>query len=126
MARSENLRIVSLPTLGSGTNAQFRFQAFVGAMLVNAAAGQECIGVSLDASNAELTPIPVALLTGGGKCEVEAGAAISIGDLVASDAAGKVVTATTGDHILGHALEAALADGDVITVLFDKKIAVSL
>ena len=47
-----------------------------------------------------------------------AGAAITLGDEVISDAAGKVIsTSGAGDRIIGHALEAAAADGDVISVL---------
>ena len=47
-----------------------------------------------------------------------AGAAITLGDEVISDAAGKVIsTAAAGDRVIGHALEAAAADLDVISVL---------
>lgn len=52
-----------------------------------------------------------------GVVPVVAGAAITRGDLVASDASGKVVTAAQNDEILGRAMKAAGADGDVIPVL---------
>ncbi len=47
---------------------------------------------------------------------MEAGAAVSIGDSVATDASGKAVTATTSDAILGQARSAAGADGEIISV----------
>lgn len=44
------------------------------------------------------------------------GAAVAAGDLLASDATGKAVKATAGNYILGQALEAATAAGQVIHV----------
>lgn len=44
-------------------------------------------------------------------------AAITKGVKVSCTAAGKVQTAATGQHIVGIALEAASADGDIIPVL---------
>lgn len=52
-----------------------------------------------------------------GVSKVVAGAAITRGADVASDANGKAKTAATGNRVLGKALEAAAADGDWITVL---------
>lgn len=51
-----------------------------------------------------------------GVAKVVAGAAITTGDGVESDAAGKLRTLTTGP-LVGIALEAAGADGDIISVL---------
>lgn len=57
-----------------------------------------------------------------GVAKVKAGAAINKGDYVKSDANGKAI-ASAGEaagtlvHIVGQALEAATADGDVISVL---------
>lgn len=56
-----------------------------------------------------------------GISKVVAGGAVSVGDAVASTAAGKATTAATGDIILGTALEAATADGDVIAVLIQPR-----
>lgn len=47
----------------------------------------------------------------------KAAAAIAKGAQVASDANGKLVTATAGTIVIGIALTAATADGDIITVL---------
>lgn len=56
----------------------------------------------------------------GGEAKVEAGAAVSVGDLLESDASGKAITASTGlgKGQGGRALSAAAADGDIITVEF--------
>lgn len=53
----------------------------------------------------------------GGISKVVAGAAIAAGADVASGAAGKAKTATTGNRVLGKAMTAASADGDIISVL---------
>ena len=45
-----------------------------------------------------------------------AGAAVVAGVKVASDAAGKVITAVSGKHPVGIALTAAGSDGDIISV----------
>lgn len=53
-----------------------------------------------------------------GKTKVVAGASTTRGGPVASDANGKAVDAASGDVILGEFLEAASADGDIVTILF--------
>lgn len=52
-----------------------------------------------------------------GVAKVKAGAAITRGDLVAADSAGKAVTAAQTNQILGKALKAASGDGSIIPVL---------
>lgn len=52
-----------------------------------------------------------------GVSQVVAGAAITRGDSVASGSAGKAKTAASGNRVLGIALSAAAADGDIIRVL---------
>lgn len=52
----------------------------------------------------------------GGVVPVVAGDAITRGDLIASDSAGKAVTAATSDEILGRAMKGAAA-GDVFPAL---------
>jgi hypothetical protein len=51
-----------------------------------------------------------------GVAKVVAGAIVAVGASVTSDANGKAVTATTGDNVLGTALVASAADGDIIPV----------
>lgn len=58
-----------------------------------------------------------ALVRFGGTSKVVASAAISVGARVTSTAAGKAVaTTTTNDTVIGIALEAAGADGDIIEI----------
>jgi len=52
-----------------------------------------------------------------GTTKAVAGAAITKGARVTTGAAGKVEAAATGDYVIGRALEAAGADGDIIEVL---------
>ena len=75
--------------------------------------GAKALGVSLfntDTGN-EISVVTL------GTAIVIAGAGITVGDDVASDAAGKAVTAATGDVVLGRALETAAAGEDEIEVL---------
>lgn len=57
----------------------------------------------------------------GGEAKVEAGAAVSIGDLVQSDASGRAITHVSGAGVGrgGKALTAAAAAGDIITIEFE-------
>ncbi len=58
-----------------------------------------------------------ALYRFAGTSKVVASAAIAIGAYVTSTAAGKAVTTTTaGNVVIGRALEAAAADGDIIEI----------
>jgi uncharacterized membrane protein YphA (DoxX/SURF4 family) len=58
-----------------------------------------------------------ALYRFAGTSKVVASAAIAIGAYVTTTALGKAVTTTTaGDVVIGRALEAAAADGDVIEI----------
>jgi len=54
-----------------------------------------------------------------GRTRVTASAAITAGDRLAPEAAGKVKTAASGDIVIGQALEAATADDDVIMAEID-------
>lgn len=54
-----------------------------------------------------------------GRARVVAAGAITAGDRIAPTANGKVQTAASGDVVLGQALDAAAADGDVITAEID-------
>lgn len=93
----------------------------------NATAGASCLGVAvlcsgqkLDASNVVVSPgviydqvfIPLT----AGEAVVEAGAAITIGASVSSNASGQAITATTGHKILGTALQAASGAAALIRV----------
>ncbi len=86
---------------------------------VLAGAGEACLGVIVE-ENAVDKPATVQI---GGVAKVVAGAAITAGAEVASDANGKAVTASgAGTKTLGVALESATGDGTVIEVLIDRSI----
>ena len=74
--------------------------------------GDPAIGVLQNKPNSD----QAAEVAVSGVTKVIAGAAVAKGDLVASDANGKLKTAATGDYIIGLALEAASADGNIITI----------
>ncbi|HVX39607.1 MAG TPA: hypothetical protein VHB25_08540 [Gemmatimonadaceae bacterium] len=50
----------------------------------------------------------------GSNCEVRTGAAVALDALLASDANGKLITATTGQHVTAIAREAATAADQLI------------
>jgi len=54
-----------------------------------------------------------------------AGAAIAAGALVMSNAAGRVITRTATNHVVGRALQAAAADGEVIEVSIDIQLVIA-
>ena len=77
--------------------------------------GADAIGVLYDKPSAQGNAAQVRI---GEVVQVAAGAAVSIGANVASDATGRAVTATTGEQIVGKALTAASAAGQLISVLW--------
>lgn len=92
--------------------AQFKLVALAADGEVDVAgAGAQAIGVCLNQPAAG----KAATVCLTGKVLVEAGAAITAGDELASDAAGAVVTATTGDIVMGYALEDGV-DGQIVAI----------
>lgn len=54
-----------------------------------------------------------------GKCKMIAGGAVAAASFVTVNGSGRAAVATSGQYVLGRALEAATADGDIITVLLN-------
>ena len=54
----------------------------------------------------------------GSRVRVEAGAAIALGDFVASDATGRAVVAASGNYIAGRATDGASAANSIMSVWF--------
>jgi hypothetical protein len=75
------------------------------------------IGTLEEASFADLDVRPVRLRTAPGTVRMVANGAISLGAAVFTAASGKVGPSAATAFVLGTALEAAAADGDVIEVL---------
>lgn len=80
-----------------------------------ATAGMNATGILQDEPAASGRAAKVGIF---GRTKAKAGAAISAGaDVAVQVTTGRVVTAVTGDYVLGTALEAATANGDIISVL---------
>lgn len=58
-----------------------------------------------------------ATVTVNGQTRVRAGAAVTAGRTFTANASGRAVHPTSGDLVIGRALEAAAADGDLISAL---------
>ena len=99
---------------GNVSAAQFKFVTLEsdGQVDLANAAGENCIGVLLNNPDAAGKAATVAI---SGKVMITAGGTIAAGAAVATDAAGDAVTATTGNIVMGYALEAGV-DGQVIAV----------
>lgn len=78
---------------------------------------QREIGTIEDASFADGDVRAVRLASAAGTCKMVASAAISQGALVYTAASGKVGPSASTAFVIGTALEAAAADGDVIEVV---------
>lgn len=131
----ESVRTVSLPVLSSSVDIlQRRFVTFAATegLSLPATAGEsvDIIGVTLEAyddsefdAGSASNVIPVAMLAGSGKLEVEAGGDITVGQRIVSGNDGRAIasTATAGGTVpagtyreIGIALNAA-AVGQVVT-----------
>lgn len=128
-------------TAGADLSAvQFRFVKLNGTDLqvVQATvAGEDTLGVQQN--NPSAVGQSVSVMTAG-VSKVEAGASVSIGDLITTDTVGRAIAATTGrtntadggaandpligSFVAGTALEAASGSGVLIAVLLDKQGAV--
>ncbi len=64
-----------------------------------------------------------ALVALNGTSRLVAGAAVSIMDKLTTNASGRAVTAAAGNNVRAIALEAAAADGDIISVLLVESVA---
>lgn len=117
---TESARSVTL--LAGAVVNQRRFVKIdsTGRAIQGAAGTDDIVGVALEAAAAAGDSIPVALFDGG-KAEVEAGAAVTLGSALQSDATGRCIdNAGVLNRITGYALEAAAGAGEFITVLLAK------
>lgn len=114
MAFENPVLTISLPSSADLETHQHKF-------VVDNGSGQAAVAGAAAAALGVLQNDPGANGTAAimvqGVSRVRAGAAIAVGSKVGSDANGKARVATSGDTILGIALEAAAADEDIIPVL---------
>lgn len=118
MLGEQNIRPVTVLASADLSASQFCFVDLDNnGNLVLPAAGAAAVGVLQDKPNglgqaAELVP------TGDGAVsKAVAGAALNAGAQVMVTTAGQVITATTGNFVVGRALGAAAASGQLIAVL---------
>jgi len=98
---------------GDLSAGQFKFVALAADGQVDLAGdGVDAVGVLYNEPDAAGKAATVVVT---GKVIVEAGAAITTGDAIASNAAGEAITAATGDIVKGYALEDGV-DGQIIAI----------
>jgi len=118
MARAEAIRTVSV-TAGAAVSLYRFLQLQTDGKFDHVGVAQaRADGVAAEATvDGDGDQIAMALMQGIMK--VEAGAAVSVGDVIASDASGRGITAvaSAGNFKLGVALTAASAAGEIIEVL---------
>ena len=117
MTNSQSYEVFSIPANADLSANQYFIAAVVDASGEGQAAlcgdGAQPCGVIYNNPDAAGKATSIAYK---GIVKVKAGGAITAGNTVASDAAGEAVVATTGDVILGIALDTAV-DGDIVSVL---------
>lgn len=112
--------LLPLPYEANEALTKQRFVKLAGDEAVDMAdtAGEVVIGVTrVSATADEATDGKVVAVDVLGNPWVEAGAAITRGAKVMTNAAGKAIAATATNVPVGIAMQAAAADGDLITVL---------
>ena len=107
-------------TAGAVIN-QYRYMKMTsaGEVIQAAAAGDDVIGVSLEAAAAQLDVLAMAMVNGA-ITKIEAGAAIDVSGAakpLTSDSVGRAIAATSPDQFHGYALESAGAAGEIIKCL---------
>lgn len=118
---NENTQTITLSAVAATAVRQRRFVIQTSTGITEATDGADAVGVSFGSvPDTAGSPRALAVVTNNGcRVEVEAGAAVTVGADVASDAQGRVIAAATGDAILGKALTAASAAGEIAEVLFN-------
>ena len=119
MAYEQTLRTIGLPASADLSASQFCFVVVnASGQLALPAAGGDAEGILQDKPNGAGVVGEVGIL---GVSKLVVGAAgVTGGDLLASDASGKAVTAVTGNKILGRALATGAA-GVIIPALIQQK-----
>ena len=119
MAYRENEQSISLLAAADLSGDQFSFVTIdaTGKAAKVSVAGAAAQGVLENTPKAD----EAANVNIGGVVQATAGAGVTAGDDVASDANGKAVTATTGDVILGKATTTASGAGTVFSMLFNPR-----
>ncbi|MBL4904284.1 MAG: DUF2190 family protein [Desulfocapsa sp.] len=117
MSYESNRTITLLPHVANVILKNRFVSIGTGGLVDESTAAADAVGVSREQSDADNSiAIPVTLLDGG-KVEVEAGAAVTIGVRVMSDSTGRAITATGATaRVLGIAISGG-ATGDFLTIV---------
>jgi len=119
MAYEQTLRTIGVPASADLSASQFCFMTVNSSgQLALPSAGGDADGILQDKPNAAAVEGELAVL--GISKLVVGTAGVTAGDLLATDANGKAVTATTGNKILGRALATGAA-GVIIPALIQQK-----
>lgn len=119
MAYEQTLRTIGVPANADLSASQFCFMVVNSSgQLALPSAGGDADGILQDKPNAAAVEGELAVL--GVSKLVVGTAGVTAGDLLATDANGKAVTATTGNKILGRALATGAA-GVIIPALIQQK-----
>jgi hypothetical protein len=119
MATENRLQTITLVAAADLSAEQF---THIEAGAVQAGAGEKAVGIL---QNKPTSGQSATIAIAGSISKVVAGAAVSAGAQVASDATGRAVTATTSDVVTGTALTAAGAADEIFEVLLAEGTTVS-
>ena len=115
MSFEHTLKTISLEGASDLSTKQYYFVTLGASGLALTGDGGRMTGVLQD--NAISAANRVGSVAYSGVSKVVASGVIAKGGYVSSDASGKATAAGSNDAVLGQALEAAAADGDIIPVL---------
>lgn len=117
MALQERINPLSVLASADLSASQFCFVTVNGSgLLALPAAGADAIGVLQDNPDAANRVGLVGLLNGSGRLKVVAGATLTPGQIVQSDASGHAIVALTGDRELGTVIVGS-ASGELVEIL---------
>lgn len=115
MAVYENLEVVSYEAAGNISANQFHAVVVSsGRAALAGAAAQKVLGILQD--NLGIAAGAAVQVGYSGKSKAKAGAAVAADALLTTDATGRLVTATIGQHVHAVALQAAAGANEIITV----------
>jgi hypothetical protein len=116
---NENTQTITLTAADTTAVRQRRFVIQGASGVTEATDGADAVGVSFGSVTATAgDERNLAVVTNdGARVEVTAGAAVAVGADVASDSQGRAIVSASGDAILGKALTAASAAGEIVEVL---------
>lgn len=119
MAYENVVLTTSFPTSADLSGSQYAPIVLSSGDAAVAGAGANAIGFLQNKPDGSVTgqQITTASVMVAGISRAVASAAIAEGAKVSAAASGEIRTAVSGDHVLGIALEAAAAQGDIIPVL---------